>query len=197
MKSLIIAEKPSLGQNIAKAISNTGENMETHEGYLESENYIVTFAFGHLMRMYDIEEYDPSYDPDKKQPWTMENLPFIPEEFKFGLRKDPKTKKIDTRIKKQYLIIKKLVDREDVECIVHAGDAGREGEIIIRLIIESYGSNKPVKRLWMPDQTEKTIISEISMMRDDSFYDNLADEGMARMYVDWLYGINLTRYISI
>lgn len=197
MKALIIAEKPSLAQNIAKAISNTGEHMKSNNGYLESENYIITFAFGHLMSLYNIEEYDPSYDPNAKLRWTMDNLPFIPEEFKFGLRKDPKTKKVDAGIKKQFLIIKTLINRGEVGTIVHAGDAGREGEVIVRLIIMACGNSKPVKRLWLPDQTEKTILSEITKMRDDSDYDNLADEGMARMYVDWLYGINLTRYISI
>lgn len=196
-KSLIIAEKPDLGRNIAKAIGSTGEKMKTEAGYLESENYIVTYAFGHLMRLLDIEEYDENYSPDSKTKWTMDNLPFIPDEFLLGLRKDPKTKRTDEGIKKQFNIIKKLVRRNDVSCIFNAGDAGREGEIIVRLILDAIGNTKPVKRLWMPDQTADTILAEIKAERDDADYDNLADEGMARMYVDWVYGINLTRFLSL
>ena len=196
-KSLIIAEKPDLGRNIANAIASTGETMVKQDGFLESESYIITYAFGHLMRLLDIEEYDENYSPEEKVKWTMDNLPFIPDEFRLGLRRDNKTRKTDIGIKKQFGIIKKLLHRKDVDCIYNAGDAGREGEIIVRLILDAAGNTKPVKRLWMPDQTQETILKELDAERPGSDYDNLADEGMARLYVDWVYGINLTRYVSL
>lgn len=195
MKKLIVAEKPSLAKNIMIAI---GFNQFTkNDGYYEGDHYIVTWAFGHLLGLIDIEEYAPDYDPTEKHGWTLENLPFIPHTFRFELKKDPKTKKIDTGIRKQYKTIEKLAKRNDVECIIHAGDADREGEVIIKNILIHFHNTKPVKRLWMPDQTEQTIRSELKALNNDSNYENLFNEGLARTYIDWLYGVNLTRLSSI
>lgn len=184
---VIIAEKPSLAKNIADAID---PKMKRNNGYFENKDYIVTFAFGHLFRLYDIEQYE-GLPPEEKVKWTLDNLPFYPEEFKFGLQRDE-------GIINQFKIIRTLINRDDCEFIVNAGDSDREGEIIVRLVIK-YALKKdiPIKRLWMPDQTPKTIQEELKIMRDDSYYDNLANEGLARTYIDWLYGINLSRYATL
>ena len=186
---LIIAEKPSLARNIVNAIGN----MKKKDGYFENDNYLVTWAFGHLFTLYDIEDY--TNEEDRK--WKMDNLPFFPQEFKFNLKKD-KNKKTDDGILKQFNIIKELSNRESVDTIVNAGDSDREGEIIVRLCISNaLKTKKKLVRLWLPDQTPKTVNEALSDMHLEDEYDNLANEGFARTYVDWLYGVNLTRYASI
>lgn len=195
MKKLIIAEKPSLGRNIIAAIGSS--NFKKEDGFSESRDYIVTWGFGHLFGLYDIKDYSSDPDDPANAKWTLDNLPFKPETFKFKMRKDAKTKKVDPAVKKQFRIIKALCERKDVDAIINAGDADREGEIIVRIILAQAGSKKPVMRLWMPDQTPSTIREELRAMRSDSGYDNLANEGYARTYIDWLYGINLTRLASL
>ena len=186
---LIIAEKPSLARNIVSAIGN----MKRKDGYFENDNYLVTWAFGHLFTLYDIEDYNQ--DEDKR--WKMDNLPFFPKEFKFNLKKD-QNKQIDEGVLKQFNIIKQLSNREDVDTIVNAGDSDREGEIIVRLCINNALENdKKLVRLWLPDQTSKTVNEALNNMLDEKEYDNLANEGFARTYVDWLYGVNLTRYATL
>ena len=185
---LIIAEKPSLARNIASAIGK----FTRKDGYLEGENYIVTWAFGHLFSLCDIEDYS-SNDKGK---WTMDNLPCFPEKFRFQLRKNA-DKTVDQGVLKQFNIIKTLCLRDDVDEIVNAGDADREGEIIVRLCIENTGVNKKLMRLWLPDQTEQTVRKALSEMKEETHYDNLANEGFARTYIDWLYGVNLTRYANV
>ena len=186
---LIIAEKPSLARNIVTAISN----MKKKDGYYENEQYLVTWAFGHLFTLYDIEDY--TKENDKK--WKIDNLPFFPKKFKFNLKKD-KDKKPDNGVLKQFNIIKQLCNREDVDTIVNAGDSDREGEIIVRLCIDNaLESEKKLVRLWLPDQTPKTVNEALNNMLLESEYDNLANEGFARTYVDWLYGVNLTRFASL
>ncbi len=208
---LIIAEKPSLGRNIAAALGAA----KKEEGCLVGEQYIVTWAFGHLFSLCDIEDYGEK--TDGKVRWTLDNLPCIPENFKFRLRgtEKKKTKKKsaksaknawgDDGIPKQFALIESLCRRQDVTAIVNAGDADREGEIIVRLILQNAMAakrgvpavDKPLYRLWLPDQTEQTIRAAASSLTPESEYDNLASEGFARTYVDWLYGVNLTRYASI
>ena len=186
---LIIAEKPSLARNIVSAIGN----MKRKDGYFENDNYLVTWAFGHLFTLYDIEDYNQ--DEDKR--WKMDNLPFFPKEFKFNLKKD-QNKQIDEGVLKQFNIIKQLSNREDVDTIVNAGDSDREGEIIVRLCINNaLEKDKNLVRLWLPDQTSKTVNEALNNMLDEKEYDNLANEGFARTYVDWLYGVNLTRYATL
>ena len=184
----IIAEKPSLARNIIAAID---PKMKKYDGYYSNDDYIVTYAFGHLFSLYDIEQYDPSYNEEQKKRWTLDNLPFFPSSFKFGLKKDEGTIK-------QYKIIRSLVNRDDVNIVVNAGDSDREGEIIVRIILShALKSQKDIRRLWMPDQTPKTIKKELSIMKADSEYDSLANEGLARTYIDWMFGINLSRYATI
>lgn len=192
---LIIAEKPSLAQTIAKTIGYS--SFKRQDGYLENKDYIVTWAFGHLFELLDVAEYSPDYDPEEKQPWSLDELPFYPPRFKFTLKRDPKTKKTDPGVRKQFNTIKKLIDRKDVDTIINAGDSDREGEIIVRLILMNAQNKKPVERLWMPDQTPETIREGLSDIKDDKEYNNLANEGMARTFIDWLYGINLTRYATL
>ena len=188
---LIIAEKPSLGRNI---IAGIDEKMQKCDGYYIGENYIVSWAFGHLFSLADIESYQPSSDGI----WTMDNLPCFPSQFKFELRRDGTKKKVDAGVKKQFSIIKDLCNRADVDTIVNAGDADREGEIIVRLCVNNaLKTQKTQKRLWLPDQTPETVAKALLEMRDESEYDNLAGEGLARTYIDWLYGVNLTRYATI
>ncbi len=185
---LIIAEKPSLARNIAAGIGK----LTRRDGYMEGCGYIVTWAFGHLFSLCDVEEYTPS--PTGK--WTIENLPCFPETFKFELRKNSE-KHIDAGVKKQFETIASLCAREDVDKIVNAGDADREGEIIIRLCIENAKVQKETLRLWLPDQTEQTVAKALTEMKKEAEYDHLANEGFARMYIDWLYGVNLTRYATL
>ena len=188
---LIIAEKPSLGRNIADAIGG----MTPRSGYIEGNGYLVSWAFGHLFSLADVEDYSPT--PPEEKRWTMKNLPCFPETFRFELRKGS-DKKVDSGVVRQFELLKRLCNRDDVDTIVNAGDADREGEIIVRLCINNaLMTKKSLKRLWLPDQTPETVRRALSEMKDESEYDNLANEGFARTYIDWLYGVNLTRYATL
>ncbi len=187
---LIIAEKPSLGRNIAAAIGATTRR----DGYMEGKDYLVTWAFGHLFSLADIEDYTGD-TPDKR--WSMDNLPCFPKEFRFSLRRGS-DKQVDSGVRRQFALIETLANRADVDAIVNAGDADREGEIIVRICIKhALKSEKKQYRLWLPDQTAETIRAALSDMKEDAEYDNLAAEGYARTYIDWLYGVNLTRYATL
>lgn len=185
----IIAEKPSLARNIVAGLGT----MTKKNGYFENENYIVTWAFGHLFSLSDIEDYSPTAvgETGAKQRWKMDNLPCFPQKFKFKLRDDD-------GVKKQFDIIKTLINRDDVTEIVNAGDSDREGEIIVRLCVyNALDGDKPFYRLWLPDQTPQTVKKAFAEMKNEKEYDNLADEGFARTYIDWLYGVNLTRLVTL
>lgn len=187
---LIIAEKPSLARNIAAGIGG----VKKRNGYLESERYIVTWAFGHLFSLCDIEDYTGETS-DRR--WSMENLPCFPDKFKFKLKTNA-GRQVDPGVQRQFDIIKSLCAREDVDTIVNAGDADREGEIIIRLcVMNALEKEKPFYRLWLPDQTPETVRKALGEMKPESEYDLLASEGFARTYIDWLFGVNLTRYATL
>lgn len=186
MKNLIIAEKPSLAAKIVSALKSE-DNFTRKDGYFESENYIVTFAFGHLFVLDSVEDYVGTTEKGK---WNKDiSLPFIPDRFNFSL-------KDDDGVRKQFDIIKKLALSEEVGIITNCGDADREGEIIIRIILDNIGANKPVKRLWLPEQSEDTILKAVHDLKDSEYYENLAQEGYTRIYIDWLFGINLTRHMT-
>ncbi len=188
---LIIAEKPSLARNIAAGIGP----MQKRQGYLEGQGYLITWAFGHLFSLCDIETYNPQENGSTK--WTMTNLPCFPKEFQFELRKD-EHKRVDSGVRSQFDTICRLCNRDDVDTVVNAGDADREGEIIVRLCIENaLKTPKSLKRLWLPDQTPQTIAKALTEMKDETDYDQLAAEGYARTFIDWLYGVNLTRYATL
>ena len=181
MKKLIIAEKPSLARNIASAL----DIRVNKEGYMENEKYIVSWAFGHLFKLRDVDGY-----VGEKRKWSEVRLPFFPEKFEFDLKND-------SGIKKQYKVLKNLINSKEVDEIVNAGDADREGQIIVDIIINAIKTDKKIKRLWLPEQTEETIRKAINNLEDNFKYRNLHNEGLARAYMDWLMGINLTRYISL
>ena len=230
---LIIAEKPSLARNIAAGIGD----MRRRDGYFENSGYLVTWAFGHLFSLCDIEDYSggagelPGEENAGRRRWTMDSIPCFPEKFKFTLRRE-KDGSVDPGVARQFEIIKTLSRRDDVKTIVNAGDADREGEIIVRLCISNaFGSSdgsladtgrsadpcgsadsggfadsggpagapdgKELKRLWLPDQTPETVRKALAELRPETEYDSLAGEGFARTYIDWLYGVNLTRYATI
>ncbi len=188
---LIIAEKPSLARNIVAGIGK----MERKDGYFIGGDYIVSWAFGHLFSLADIEHYHPA--PDKSNKWTMENLPCFPESFHFELRKG-ENKQADSGVVRQFKTLEHLCNREDVDTVVNAGDADREGEIIVRLCVShALRSEKRRLRLWLPDQTPETVRAALADMKEEKVYDHLANEGFARTFIDWLYGVNLTRYATI
>ena len=189
---LIIAEKPSLGRNIAEGVKHlTGITMSSKRGYMIGGEYIITWAFGHLFSLADIEHYNPSKSENKY--WSMENIPCFPEKFDFMIKDTS-----DDGIKSQIKLISELVNREDVDTVVNAGDADREGEIIVRICLSKVlKSEKKMKRLWLPDQTPETVAAGLKEMKDSTEYDLLASEGYARTYIDWLYGVNLTRLASL
>ena len=152
---LIVAEKPSLARNISSAIGG----LKRFNGYLEGNGFIVTWAFGHLFSLADVEYYTGGKEPRPK--WTMDNLPCFPKTFEFQLRRDEK-KQTDGGVKAQFEIISSLCNRDDVETIVNAGDSDREGEIIIRTCVDkALKQPKQLKRLWLPDQTPETILEGI------------------------------------
>ena len=187
---LIIAEKPSLARNIAAAL---GVNTRG-DGFLSGKDYLVTWAFGHLFSLADIEDYQPGREDGR---WSMDNLPCFPKEFRFSLRRDA-NKQLDVGVERQFATIRALCNRPDVDAIVNAGDADREGEIIVRLCIShALEAKKPLLRLWLPDQTPETIRAAAADMKPEEEYENLASEGFARTYIDWLYGVNLTRYATL
>ncbi len=188
---LIIAEKPSLARNIVAGI---GE-MRKASGYYENEEYLVTWAFGHLFALCDIETYQPS--PDGSGRWSMANIPCFPQKYQFELRRGT-DKQVDPGVVRQFDVIRGLCHRPDVDTIVNAGDADREGEIIVRLCVrQAEAEEKRQMRLWLPDQTPQTVRAALADLRPAAECDNLANEGYARTLIDWLYGVNLTRYATL
>ena len=187
---LIIAEKPDLARTIATAIGN----MKRNNGFFSNESYLVSWVFGHLFTLADIEDYEENVTDYR---WKMDNLPCFPKEFKFNLKRGA-NKQVDAGVEKQFNILSTLMNREDVTEVVNAGDADREGEVIIRLIIKhGLKKEKKLTRLWLHEQTIETIQSELKQLKNETEFDNLANEGFARTYIDWLYGVNLTRYATL
>ena len=181
-KNLIITEKPSVAREFAKAI---GETMSTKNGYMEGENYIVTWCVGHLVTMC----YPDAYDPALKK-WNLDTIPFIPTEYKYQV--------IDN-VKKQFDVVKTLFNRDDVDVIYNAGDSGREVEYIQRLVKQEAGCNPNAvwKRVWIDSQTEDEIRRGIREAKDMSEYDNLSDAAYLRAKEDYLMGINFSRALTL
>lgn len=180
-KSLYIAEKPSVAQEFAKALHINGKKQD---GYLESENSIVTWCVGHLVTM----SYPEVYDPALKK-WSMETIPFLPSEWKY---------EVISSVKKQYEIVKRLLNRSDVDTIYVCTDSGREGEYIYRLV-EQMAQVKGKKRLrvWIDSQTEEEIQRGIAQAKDLSEYDNLSASAYLRAKEDYLMGINFSRALTL
>jgi len=191
-KRLIIAEKPSLGRAIANALNVKKFTGEKSNGYYENENYIITWCFGHLFKLKDIGDYDGLNNIS----WEDIYLPFLPNPFE--LKYNPgRNEEEGEGIKKQIEIIKELVAKDDINEIVHCGDADREGQVIVNEILEYIGNNKKVTRLWLPEQTEDTIQKQIMNCKENSTYEDLYNEGLTRIYMDWFLGINLTIFLSV
>ena len=181
-KKLIITEKPSVAREFARVL---GEPMKNHGEYLESENYIITWCVGHLVTM----SYPDAYD-EKYKRWSMDTIPFIPQEYKYQI--------IDN-LSKQFNAVKRLFHREDVDVIYNAGDSGREGEYIQRLVLQEAGYNghASLKRIWIDSQTEEEILRGIREAKDASEYDNLSDAAYLRAKEDYLMGINFSRALTL
>ena len=180
-KSLFIAEKPSVAREFAKALKY---NMSKRDGYMESGEAVVTWCVGHLVTMSYPEAYDEKY---KK--WSLDTIPFIPEQFKYEV--------IDG-VKKQFKIVSGLLNREDVETIYVCTDSGREGEYIYRLVEQQANVNGKVrKRVWIDSQTEEEILRGIKEAKDLSAYDNLGDAAYLRAKEDYLMGINFSRVLTL
>lgn len=180
-KSLFIAEKPSVAREFGKALK---VNMSNRDGYMESEQAIVTWCVGHLVTMSYPEAYDEKY-----KRWSFDTIPFIPQEFKYEV--------IDG-VKKQFQIVSGLLNREDVECIYVCTDSGREGEYIYRLVEQMAGvKGKERKRVWIDSQTEEEILRGIREAKDLAEYDNLSDAAYLRAKEDYLMGINFSRALTL
>ena len=181
-KKLLITEKPSVAMEFSKALKL---NAKRNDGYLESENWIITWCVGHLVTM----SYPEKYDENLKF-WRLDTLPFIPKEWKY---------EIIPAVQKQFNIVQALLQREDVEEIYNAGDSGREGEYIQRLVFMMAKPNPKakIKRVWIDSQTEEEIQRGIREAKDASEYDSLSDSAYLRAKEDYLIGINFSRLLSI
>ncbi|RDI42322.1 DNA topoisomerase III [Falsibacillus pallidus] len=177
-KTLVLAEKPSVGRDIARVLNCT----KSANGYLEGGQYIVTWALGHLVTLADPESYGNEY-----KTWKLEDLPIIPPELKLVVIK---------QTGKQFNAVKSLMNRGDVKEIVIATDAGREGELVARWILEKARVNKPVKRLWISSVTDKAIKEGFAKLRPGKDYENLYHSAVARSEADWFVGINATRALT-
>ena len=180
-KSVFIAEKPSVARQFADALKVSGKS---YNGYIENDNYILTWCVGHLVTM----SYPDAYDPALKS-WSLETIPFIPKDWKYQV--------IDA-VKSQFLVVKKILNRDDVDTIYICTDSGREGEYIYRLVDAMAGvKNKTRKRVWIDSQTEEEILKGIKNAKDWSEYDNISAAAYCRAKEDYLMGINFSRVLTL
>lgn len=177
-KVLVLAEKPSVGRDIAKVLKSN----QNKGSYIEGNKYVITWALGHLVGLQDPEGYDEKY-----KTWSIETLPMLPKYMKLTVLK---------KISKQFYEVKKLLNRNDIEEIVIATDAGREGELVARWIIEKAGVKKPIKRLWISSQTDKAILDGFKNLKPGSQYENLYKAAVCRAEADWIVGLNATRALT-
>lgn len=176
--NLVIAEKPSVAQSIAKVLGATTK----HDGYLEGSGYLVSWCVGHLVELAESEEYDGKYEK-----WRKEDLPILPMDWLY---------QVSPGTKKQFQILKELMKREDVNCVTNACDAGREGELIFRLVYEKTGCKKPIKRLWISSMEDEAIKKGFENLKDGKEYSALYEAALCRERADWMVGINATRLFS-
>ena len=179
MKSVVLAEKPSVARDIARVLGCEQKG----NGYLEGKQYIVTWALGHLVTQAQPEQYDNDF-----KEWKMENLPIIPKPFKLVPIKQSM---------KQYNAVKAQLSRGDVNEVIIATDAGREGELVARWILEKTKTNKPLKRLWISSVTDKAIKDGFNNLKDGKAYEDLFAAAVARSEADWVVGINATRALTV
>ena len=173
---LVLAEKPSVAQSIAKVLGAT----KREDGYLEGNGYVVSWCVGHLVELSQPEAYDEKYNK-----WAYADLPIFPDQWKY---------QVSASTKKQFGILKKLMARKDVESLVCATDAGREGELIFRLVYQQAGCRKPFERLWISSMEDSAIREGFEQLKPSTEYDALYEAALCRERADWLVGINATRY---
>ena len=176
---LIISEKPSQAFTYAKALGVKGKK----DGYMENNEFIITWCVGHLITLSDPSVYDEKY---KK--WNYDDLPILPPNFKYQISKDKE---------KQFKVVKWLMNRKDVTEIVNGCDAGREGELIFRLVYMQAGCDKPFSRLWISSMEDSAIREGMANLKTRSEFDNLYYSALCRMWADWIVGINATRLFSL
>ncbi len=175
---LVIAEKPSVAQSLAKVIGATNKK----DGYLEGNGFIVSWCIGHLIELADPEKYDEKYSK-----WRKEDLPIFPAPFSY---------QVTASTKKQYQVLKDLMKRPDIDGLIEATDAGREGELIFRLVYNQAGCKKPFERLWISSMEDKAIKEGFANLKPSADYDDLYEAVLCRERADWLVGINATRFFS-
>src|SRR4051812_6450314 len=180
-KTLVIAEKPSVGRDLTRALPGA---FAKHDGYLESDQHVVTWAVGHLVQLAEPDEYDERY---KK--WRMADLPIVPEHFRLVVR--------DERSRKQMSVITKLLGRDEVGEVINACDAGREGELIFAWLYEKAGARKPVQRLWLSSMTSAAIKNAFGALRPRDEFHKLEEAARSRSEADWIVGMNATRAATI
>src|ERR687890_87462 len=180
-KTLVIAEKPSVGRDLSRVLPGA---FQKHEGYLESDDHVMTWAVGHLVQLAEPDEYDAKY---KK--WRMAGLPIIPHDFRVEGRGE--------RSRKQMTVITRLLQRKDVDEIINACDAGREGELIFAWTLEKSGVKKPVKRLWLSSMTTGAIKQAFANLRPSADFAKLEEAARSRSEADWIVGMNATRAATI
>jgi len=178
-QKLVISEKPS----VAKSIANVLGAKNRKDGSYEGNGYVVSWCVGHLLGLAEPQAYDEKYAK-----WRYEDLPIIPEKWQYTANKDTK---------KQLTILCDLMKRSDVDCIINACDAGREGELIFRLVYEYAKCKKPIKRLWISSMEESAISDGFRNFKDGREYDNLYHSALCRQQADWAVGMNCSRLFSI
>jgi len=178
MKSLVLAEKPSVARDIARVL-NCGQK---GKGFMEGPNYVVTWALGHLVTLAEPDDYDKNL----KQ-WRMEDLPMLPEKMKL---------KVIKQTSHQYQVVRGLMQRSDIKDLIIATDAGREGELVARWIMDMARWKKPFKRLWISSQTDNAVREGFARLQSGSAYNNLYDAAVCRAEADWLIGLNVTRTLT-
>ena len=179
-KTLVLAEKPSVGTDLARVLPGP---FKKSPGYLEGPDHVITWAVGHLVQLAEPDAYDKKF-----KSWKMEDLPIVPDKFKHF---------VDDRSKKQFTIVKKQLGRDDVDAVINACDAGREGELIFALCYEQAKCSKPVERLWLASMTQKAIADAFEHLRPSSELEPLESAARARQEADWIVGMNATRAATI
>src|SRR5205807_2967609 len=180
-KTLVIAEKPSVGRDLARVLDGP---FEKGEGYLEGPQHLITWAVGHLVQLAEPDEYDPKF-----KRWKMDDLPIVPERFKLVVR--------DERSRKQMSVVSRQLAREDLEHVVNACDAGREGELIFAYLYEKAKASKPVQRLWLNSMTSTAMKEAFTGLRPGEEFARLEDAARSRSEADWIVGMNATRAATI
>ena len=178
MKSLVLAEKPSVAREIARVLNCNHKK----KGYMEGASYVVTWALGHLVTLAEPEDYD-----QKLKSWRLEDLPMLPEKMKLKVIKPSSH---------QYQVVRSLMQRGDIKDLVIATDAGREGELVARWIMAKAAWKKPFRRLWISSQTDAAIREGFANLKAGQAYNNLYDAAVCRAEADWLIGLNVTRALT-